>query len=104
MAERDPCQECGCVEGILACVHFGELRLWLHDNSDAASPPVPGHYSATEWWVIGPERPLVCPEDSCGGHLVMNGATAGRFSSLPEAQADFARRAELLRLGEPAHA
>jgi hypothetical protein len=85
---------------ILACIHFSELVLWLADNSDKASPPQPGHCASDDWWVYGPQQPHLCQCGGCSDHLVMSCSWADdRFESLPAAQAEFARRAELLRLG-----
>lgn len=103
MAERDPRQsECTiCEAGVLQCAHFGDLTLWLTDNSDDACPPIPGHYSSEELKVLGPARPVICTKRACPDHLVMwaNESNAATFPTLAEAHAQFDRRAELLRLG-----
>ena len=106
MAERDPrLSECSsCPRGAIECVHFGGLTLWLADNSTEGSPEFPGHYSSNVFTVMGPLRPHICTKIACPDHLVMNQEAANcvSYSALPEARTELARRAELLRLGEPA--
>lgn len=100
--ERDPRQECGCPADLVECVHFDHLTLWLGDNSESGTGPAgPRHYSSKEWIVMGPAQPRACTHTDCPGHLVMRSgaANASSYDSLPAAQTDFARRAELLRLG-----
>ena len=104
MAERDPRQECGCPPWV-RCVHFEEQVLWLHDNEhealDKALVGFHHSYGEEERFGVGlggAVRSCLCSKQ----HLILDipGDSFQSFPALPEAQAAFDRRAELLRLGE----
>ena len=89
MPERDPRQsECSsCKSGstrLIACAHFDGQVVCLWDYGDsiplACGPSPEPHLAASD----------------CKGNFEV-------CRSMREGQADFDRRAELLRLGEPAH-
>ncbi len=92
MAERDPRQECGCPPWV-RCVHFdGAVVVLVAPLRVTPEEPCPGCdldiYSSPLWSVHGPSAELPCLDT--------------RIQE--EARAELDRRAELLRLGEPAHA
>ena len=106
MPEREPrLSECTrCDTGVVECAHFGDLTLWLYDNRPRPGQSAgPGHRVSNEWIVAGPLRPEACLKASCPGHLVMpvGPSRSENFAELRYAQAEFLRRAELLRLREP---
>ena len=84
MTERDPRQECGCPPFVVQCVHLGLHTVWLaivERRLDCFAVIERVRHSAepTNWLV-------------------------SHYFTLPEAQAEFTRRAEMLRLEEPARA
>ena len=91
MPERDPRKECGCEGGRglrpIACTHFdGQVVcLWSSSGYFTACGPAPEPH-------MDQEGHLSCIPDY------------KMFDSVSVAEPDYARRAELLRLGEPAHA
>ena len=101
MPERDPrLSECPVCPPWVECVHFDEQVLWLGDMH-TPQPELEkfGHRAAEGWQVSGPGVPFPC---SCAaGHLVMV-SDGVEYHSLTEARTELARRAELLRLEEPA--
>ena len=91
VAERDPRQECGCPPWV-ECVHFGgEVLVIVAPLGSNPKELCPGCefdiFRSPLWSVHGPSADRPCFD---GGE--------------PEARAELARRAELLRLGEPARA
>ena len=106
---RDPRQECGCPPWT-RCVHFDGEILWLSDRRRSPHADSNTHYGVALGREVSPCSNLgafgpPC-RDGCKEPVLLIPASEylGRClntESLSEAQAEFARRAELLRLGEP---
>ncbi len=100
-----PVRECGCPVWA-RCVHFGSV-LWLVDEDHPALEAVlfrssRSHSGAEQRWLVGEApRTMQC---HCGNpeHIILADSASHfpSFARLPEAEAEFARRAEALRLGE----
>lgn len=87
--------ECpACPQGIVRCAHYDGRVVWLSDQLAGQRHDYGRHWDI-RWGVLGPETPLqcVCSTD----HLVMHTLDVLGTDSLPEAEAEFERRAELLR-------
>ena len=97
---RDPRQECGCSPWVVMCAHRDGVVVLLSDETLAT---LSTHSSPKRFVVHGPGVRVLC---NCGiNHLAFDDfGESSRFDTIEDAQAEFARRAELLRLGEPAHA
>lgn len=100
LRERDPRQECGCPPWVLMCAHWdGYITTLVTEGKEQEHAPgcltevCPAPYHVNNSTGYGPcngcgvpDRLLGITEYWCG-------------ENLPAAQAEFARRAELLRLG-----
>ena len=88
-AKRDGC---GCPPWLTACVHFGELTLWLGTLCPQCPDSLPKYAVA-----LGTLVDCWCDEDHANLEVVTG--EAFRTDDLPSAQAEFDRRAEELRTG-----
>ena len=87
-AERDPRQECGCPPFVVRCAHYEGQVVYIGFLN--------GQYEAH-----GPTKVLVESNDPEVRRHTPCFSVA--FGTEVLASKDFARRAELLRQGEPAH-
>ena len=103
MPERDSrLSECPVCPSWVECVHFDGEILWLIDSANSSlNQSLVGAHSDMDGrvGVIQGTQVALC---ICGGHPILDNATKVEwFADLPTARPFFARRAELLRLGEP---
>lgn len=99
-AKRDGC---GCPPWV-RCIHFDGQILWLGDREHVTYRAIVGrdHTEPSRFGIASGTGTYPC---ECGrGHIKLNGILPleKSFDSLPEAEAEFLHRAELLLGGEVA--
>ena len=89
-----------CSPWVVMCAHRAGVVVLLSDETLAT---LPTHSSPKRFVVHGPGVRVPC---NCGiNHLAFDDfGESSRFDTIEDAQVEFARRAELLRLEEPARA